>query len=392
MKPIPSLQQMMTWLCLLPPDNYTSVWKKRAYIGFSVVLILMQIITMIASVAFILKNRINNYEETLFAYCLVFYTLAKIYTALVAFYVRHGISIVVSNLTKIYDTDKDEDSFQFLERANDKCEWLLKFYFTRVFSIQWFFHLLTGIGSLLFCMYLDGELNRDHLYEPFHFVLPWNQTTPLGYCGQLSVTLLYFISYFTLNGAFFLIFISMCFHHEAFYEMFQHKLRKLNHPDENGNKKKLLCKIIQFQISIRNWFLYSSEVYAFVIMIELIHNMLGMAIMVFDVEMQAKHFNIDGIFFTTGLSICIGNLFLSCYFGKLASNSYEKMADCLYHDCNWIELPNDLKKSIILMIQMSQKPIFYHGFGIVELNLETFTKFIKTTCSYYMILKTLNDE
>ncbi|XP_031626227.1 uncharacterized protein LOC116342669 [Contarinia nasturtii] len=245
---------------------------------------------------------------------------------------------------------------------------------------------------MLFCLYLHGELKRDHLYVPLNFVLPWNQTTPLGYCGEIFVVVLFAVSYFVIHGVSFLIFISMCFHHEAFYEMFQHKMRKLNHPDENGNERKLLCKIIQFQISIRNWFLHSSKVYTLVIMIELIQNMLGLAIVIFELEMQSKHISIDGLVFFLGTLVSIGNLFLYCHFGKLASNSYEKMTDCLYNDCNWMSLPNDLKKNILFMIQMSQKPIFYHGFGILELNLETFTKFMKTTCSYYMILKTLNDK
>lgn len=71
--------------------------------------------------------------------------------------------------------------------------------------------------------------------------------------------------------------------------------------------------------------------------------------------------------------LSLSNLFLYCYYGKLASESFESMADLLYEN-NWPELPNKLKKYFILMIGNGQQPLFYHGFGIAVLNLETFSK------------------
>lgn len=49
------------------------------------------------------------------------------------------------------------------------------------------------------------------------------------------------------------------------------------------------------------------------------------------------------------------------------------MSDCLY-ESNWQALSVNLQKYIQLMIQNSQKSVFYHGFGMVKLDLMTFTK------------------
>lgn len=68
-----------------------------------------------------------------------------------------------------------------------------------------------------------------------------------------------------------------------------------------------------------------------------------------------------------------GNLFMFCLFGKLATDSYAKMSQCLY-ESNWLALPLDLRKFFILMIQNSQRSIFYHGFGFIILDLETFSR------------------
>lgn len=104
------------------------------------------------------------------------------------------------------------------------------------------------------------------------------------------------------------------------------------------------------------------------------------------------------------------NLLVYCYFGKLATESYEKMTDCLY-ECDWQKLPIDLQKYIVLMIQNTQLLQFYHGFGVFILNLETFTRvrkfiidylidikiinifqLIKAIFTYYMMLKTITSD
>lgn len=86
------------------------------------------------------------------------------------------------------------------------------------------------------------------------------------------------------------------------------------------------------------------------------------------------HFNISvGIFTAMGCSTVLSNLFLCCYLGKMASNSYAQMAECLY-DCNWYEIPLDLQKYFIIMVANSQVPPTYSGYGVAELNLSTFRK------------------
>lgn len=67
------------------------------------------------------------------------------------------------------------------------------------------------------------------------------------------------------------------------------------------------------------------------------------------------------------------NLYVFCNFGKLATDSYAKMAICLY-ESNWRLLPVELQKYIILMIINMQIPLRYHGFGVAVMDLETFTK------------------
>lgn len=86
-----------------------------------------------------------------------------------------------------------------------------------------------------------------------------------------------------------------------------------------------------------------------------------------------KHIDFDLVILLLGFSCSISNLFAYCYFGKLATESFEKMTECLY-EYNWLDLPIELQKYFIIMIGNTQKPIYYHGFGFAILNLETFTQ------------------
>lgn len=73
----------------------------------------------------------------------------------------------------------------------------------------------------------------------------------------------------------------------------------------------------------------------------------------------------------TALFVGMANPVLYSFYGTLAIRSYEQMADRVY-DIDWHDLPIELQKYFILIIQNVQKPIHYHGFGVVILNMETF--------------------
>lgn len=80
-----------------------------------------------------------------------------------------------------------------------------------------------------------------------------------------------------------------------------------------------------------------------------------------------------------GVVVSTSLLFLYCFFGKLATDSYLRMGDLVY-ESNWQDIPVELQKYLILMIVNMQKPLKYHGFGIAVLDLITFTSVRQTIC------------
>lgn len=94
-------------------------------------------------------------------------------------------------------------------------------------------------------------------------------------------------------------------------------------------------------------------------------------------QQQIQHPGFELIVILSAFLSELVNLFSRCYFGKMATESYENMADSLFK-CNWYDLPTKLQKYIIIMIGNTQTPIYYHGFGLAVLNLLTFNKVSKT--------------
>lgn len=80
---------------------------------------------------------------------------------------------------------------------------------------------------------------------------PWDQSTPLGYFGEVCFSILPGEAYIYINGMLALLFVSLCLLYRAFYERFQYTLNQLKRPDKRRNDRKLLCNLIQFHKSIK---------------------------------------------------------------------------------------------------------------------------------------------
>lgn len=86
-----------------------------------------------------------------------------------------------------------------------------------------------------------------------------------------------------------------------------------------------------------------------------------------------EHLDKNVLTILAATTVSSSNLFIYCFFGKLATESYQKMADCLY-ESKWWELPVELQKYLLLMNMNMQRLLYYHGFEVAVLNLETFTR------------------
>lgn len=109
------------------------------------------------------------------------------------------------------------------------------------------------------------------------------------------------------------------------------------------------------------------------IVFQLISTIVMLACTLFQVDLVISSFELTIFLMLTATSVGVMNLYIYCYYGKHATDCYAAYADYLF-ESNWSFLPNKTQRNFVLMIAQTQKPLQYHGFGVVYLNLELFCK------------------
>lgn len=112
------------------------------------------------------------------------------------------------------------------------CESCRKF---SVWKIQIFRSVWTKISALFVCCRL-----------------PWNQATLWGYLTEMSFNALNFECFLIANGVIMLLFMFICYHHQAFSSMLKSSIAKIDCTlIANKLDRKDLCDLIEFHISIK---------------------------------------------------------------------------------------------------------------------------------------------
>lgn len=103
------------------------------------------------------------------------------------------------------------------------------------------------------------------------------------------------------------------------------------------------------------------------------NSMSYLIILLFSNHYQAiEHPSVDLCFTLITIGTNLANLLLYCYYGKQTTDYYGAFGDCLF-ESKWYNLPVDLQKVVLMVIGNAQQPLFYHGFRVARINLETFT-------------------
>lgn len=175
------------------------------------------------------------------------------------------------------------------------------------------------------------------------------------------------------------------------------ELNASKHPDKNERIQSTLSETVHFHIWAKSMFSETADIYSLLIFFELICGMIYLSCCIFQMDLVRTVFvmplrwysafihKFHWLFFNQAMEhpdaelliivICIvgsgSSLFLYCFHGKSTNDSFNGYSQCLF-DSKWYLLPKNTQKLFILMIGNAQCSLFYHGFHLVNLNLETF--------------------
>lgn len=105
-RPLHTTRRVLTWLCLYPADKNTSKLTKLAYIIVSSIVFTTCLYCSASSIVYFMKYVSTDSEEALYALILCIGVLPLIIAILIAFALRHKITVIFEKLTNIYDERK----------------------------------------------------------------------------------------------------------------------------------------------------------------------------------------------------------------------------------------------------------------------------------------------
>ena len=194
MQPLATTKRIMTWLCMCPSDESTSR-QKRVYIAYSSAVLIINLISFSASLAYCIQFFYTDFEGAAFAFMVDIAGVGLIYSMIIAILMRQQILNIFTCLSTIYNSSKNQNmkekfifvrndfspnvffmnldvndvSFRFLTQANNRSEWMWTIYFKYI-AISIINLGITSIISIIYCYSTRGNLDVNHFYHPDKYV------------------------------------------------------------------------------------------------------------------------------------------------------------------------------------------------------------------------------
>lgn len=272
-----SAKLVLTWLCMLPANDSTPEWKKRAYFAAFLSVNILNIACAISQLTYFLQFKSIDIEGSVLNLLGVVGPGAVVYVSIIAFSLRQKIHVIFQKFTAICDGGKcsmfalvklcwwikvfvilklcylksnlvhSVDLIKHLKQANINGEFFWGLFFKYV-EFGMISTPVLAVVSILVGL-LTNNLEVDNLYHSFHFVLPFNQSTYWGYFGETTFNTITCGAFFIVNGTVMVLFISICLYHKAFYEVFEHSLKNLDSRSKVRRSESIICGIIRFRSS-----------------------------------------------------------------------------------------------------------------------------------------------
>lgn len=194
MIPLATHRKVWAWFCLCATDKSPNVWKQivAAALTFGILVSFLGLIS--ASGIFVMRFWSTDIEGCLYALFQFFGFLGILYTFIIGILFRKDIAAIFVTLTKIHNQsqfqsiithyrhvyeidrlflrltiDKNEESYRFLVRTNERSEWLWRFVF-KVILMAVCITIITSSASILICYFTSGVFNANHVYHPYKLV------------------------------------------------------------------------------------------------------------------------------------------------------------------------------------------------------------------------------
>lgn len=189
-------RKVLQWLCMFPPDSQengdASKTKRMIYVTFTAINVITLSILALASAAFIKRFVMIDLESSLYALFPTSACTGLIYMIIIGILSQHRIASMFENIYEIYSlckqnniysiqylwkiesrftiiiiSDDGKDSFQFLVKANDKCEKMWKLYIKYGIVGHFIGNIFMFVLAIVGCYLTYQRIDVQYLYRPY---------------------------------------------------------------------------------------------------------------------------------------------------------------------------------------------------------------------------------
>lgn len=198
MEPLKTNRLILTWLSVYRAKAGITRLEKSMHILVSLTVFFGIMGSLLGSIGYFWKFVVTDLEASLYALSQIAAAFNMAYAIVVTFFARQGFTSILQKLTHIYEkskewnstetqsnsktntthasmtfiynSDKDDDSFQFLDRCNSRCEMIWKYYFE--FMMGGFFVVMFSMSTLstIFNWLLHGDFDANKVFHPNKFL------------------------------------------------------------------------------------------------------------------------------------------------------------------------------------------------------------------------------
>lgn len=103
---------------------------------------------------------------------------------------------------------------------------------------------------ILTCPKFTSEFNKISFHS---HSLPWDQTTPIGYCGEICFSILNIEVFWAVGAQVLLLFIFLCKNNFAFCAMFESFVNEFHKMKDMRKKHDAIRKLVNFHNNVKRY-------------------------------------------------------------------------------------------------------------------------------------------
>ncbi|XP_055323103.1 uncharacterized protein LOC129578467 [Sitodiplosis mosellana] len=227
---------------------------------------------------------------------------------------------------------------------------------------------------------------------PYKAIFTIEQSTFGRYCIILALEMVGGFSILTCVTSIASFFVSMCIYLIAFVRSYEILLASINQMALQTYVNRIdftgkFTQLIELHVEIYVMAEKLIKLVRAVILSTLYGSVIFFATSIFQCEMLGyEKLNAEFFVSISGLWMSVVGMYVYSYFATKTTSEIQAIGEKMY-ETQWHRYPSEFRMFVQLTISRSHRPLHFHGFGLINCDMVTFSKLVNSAVSYYLMFR-----